>query len=406
MNGSAVGIASGDMPEGVRVPSPIHWHQRAPRHPTSAAAREMAAWLAGDWRHGASVRTVLRRILASQDADEIEVVRAAAEAMLLEHCGDSVRLRGLIEFSNRCTLDCHYCGIRRSNRAPRRYTLSLDDVVGCARWCADQGYGSLVLQSGERRDAPFVRRVEAMIRAIKTATRSAAQPNGLGITLCVGEQSNDTYARWFAAGAHRYLLRIETSSPELFAALHPPAQRHATRLACLNSLRAIGYQVGTGVMIGLPGQSLDQLVDDLLFFRDMDVDMLGMGPYIPHAQAVLPGAPEILPARERLRLGLRMIAAARLLLRDVNIAATTALQAMADDGREQGLRFGANVIMPQVTPPRVRKMYTLYDGKPCLDDSAEQCADCLQRRIASVGRRTLNDLWGDSRHFERRHSGD
>ena len=153
-------------------------------------------------------------------------------------------------------------------------------------------------------------------------------------------------------------------------------------------------------MVGLPGQTVEQLVDDLLFFRDMDVDMLGMGPYIPHAQAALTGT--IPSADERLRLGLRMIAAARLLLRDVNIAATTALQALADDGREQGLTFGANVIMPQVTPPRVRAMYTLYDGKPCLDDTAEQCADCLERRITSVGRRALQSEWGDPAHFSAR----
>lgn len=382
------------------APVAIAWHRRAPALAPSAHAAEFARLLDSDWRQGAGAREVLRCILTTVDRDEVEAVRAAAERTLLDHCGDTVRLRGLIEFSNRCVLDCRYCGIRRGNRAVRRYTLPLDDGVACARWCAGKGYGSLVLQSGERRDAAFVRCVEAMIRAIKAATRSAAQPDGLGITLCVGEQTEETYARWFAAGAHRYLLRIETSSPELFAALHPPEQRHETRLACLRTLRAIGYQVGTGVMIGLPGQTVEHLIDDLLFFRDMDVDMLGMGPYIPHAQAVLPGA--IPAAEERLRLGLRMIAAARLLLRDVNIAATTALQAMADDGREQGLRFGANVIMPQVTPPRVRRMYTLYDGKPCLDESAGQCAECLDARIASVGRRTLRDQWGDSAHFGRR----
>ena len=334
------------------------------------------------------------------DADEVDVLRAAAERALLAHCGDSVRLRGLVEFSNRCVLDCRYCGIRRGNRAVKRFSLSVDDVVSCARWCADKGYGSLVLQSGERRDPAFVRRVETMIRAIKAATRSAMQPDGLGITLCVGEQSEEAYARWFEAGAHRYLLRIETSSASLFAEIHPSTQRHETRLACLKSLRALGYQVGTGGMIGLPGQTVEHLVDDLLFFRDMDVDMLGMGPYIPHAQAALTGT--IPSADERLRLGLRMIAAARLLLRDVNIAATTALQALADDGREQGLTFGANVIMPQVTPPRVRAMYTLYDGKPCLDDTAEQCADCLERRITSVGRRALQSEWGDPAHFSAR----
>ena len=379
----------------------IAWHRRFSVKPLSAAAQEFAALLGSNWADG-DVESVLCRILTTEDQDEVEVIRAAAEKMLLDHCGDTVRLRGLVEFSNRCVLDCHYCGIRRGNRAVTRYSLTLDDVVACARWCADKGYGSLVLQSGERRDAAFVRRVEAMIRAIKTATRSDAQPEGLGITLCVGEQVPETYERWFAAGAHRYLLRVESSSPELFARLHPEKQRHETRVSCLKNLREIGYQVGTGVMIGLPGQTVEHLIGDLLFFRDMDVDMIGMGPYIPHAEAALPGAPEILPAEERLRLGLRMIAAARLLLRDVNIAATTALQAMADDGREQGLRFGANVIMPQVTPPRVRKMYTLYDGKPCVDDSAEQCATCLEQRIASIGRKTLKSRWGDSAHFGQR----
>ena len=378
----------------------VVWHRRIPERTPSARAAELARLLESDWQSSGAVREVLRRILTLTDADEVDVLRAAAERTLLAHCGDSVRLRGLIEFSNRCVLDCRYCGIRRGNRAVKRFSLSVDDVVGCARWCADKGYGSLVLQSGERRDPAFVRRVETMIRAIKAATRSAMQPDGLGITLCVGEQSEEAYARWFEAGAHRYLLRIETSSASLFAEIHPSTQRHETRLACLKSLRALGYQVGTGVMIGLPGQTVEHLVDDLLFFRDMDVDMLGMGPYIPHAQAALTGT--IPSADERLRLGLRMIAAARLLLHDVNIAATTALQALADDGREQGLTFGANVIMPQVTPPRVRAMYTLYDGKPCLDDTAEQCADCLERRITSVGRRALQSEWGDPAHFSAR----
>ena len=378
----------------------VVWHRRTPERTPSARTAEFARLLESDWQSGGAVREVLRRILTLTDADEVDVLRAAAERTLLAHCGDSVRLRGLVEFSNRCVLDCRYCGIRRGNRAVKRFSLSVDDVVSCARWCADKGYGSLVLQSGERRDPAFVRRVEMMIRAIKAATRSAMQPDGLGITLCVGEQSEEAYARWFEAGAHRYLLRIETSSASLFAEIHPSTQRHESRLACLKSLRALGYQVGTGGMIGLPGQTVEHLVDDLLFFRDMDVDMLGMGPYIPHAQTALTGA--IPSADERLRLGLRMIAAARLLLRDVNIAATTALQALADDGREQGLTFGANVIMPQVTPPRVRAMYTLYDGKPCLDDTAEQCADCLERRIASVGRRTLKHGWGDSVHFSAR----
>lgn len=344
-------------------------------------------------QQGRPDRKILRRVLSTDVPGEIEVIRRAAEKTLLEHCGDTVRLRGLIEFSNRCTSDCHYCGIRRSNRAPTRYTLRQDEIVETARWCAGQGYGSVVLQSGERRDARFVRFVADTVRAIKATTQSDALPQGVGITLCVGEQSPETYAEWFAAGAHRYLLRMETSSPRLFAALHPAGQRYDSRIDCLRTLKAIGYRVGTGVMIGLPGQTLDNLVDDLFFFRDIGADMIGMGPYIPHEQAVLTGTIPDVPTR--LGLALRMIAATRLLLPSINIAATTALQTLAPDGREQGLRYGANVIMPQATPLKYRRDYALYDGKPCLDDSAGQCASCLESRITSVGRRILRDAWGD-----------
>lgn len=344
----------------------------------------------------------LLALLATTDPLEIELIRSAAEAMLLQHCGPSVRLRGLIEFSNRCVCDCLYCGIRKSNRSQKRYTLSNDEIVACARWCAEQGYGSIVLQSGERRDRKFIDTLVSNLKAIKQATASERMPDGVGITLCVGEQSPEDYQRLYSAGAHRYLLRMETSSPELFARLHPASQSYAQRRACLASLKQIGYQVGTGVMIGIPGQTLEQLADDLLFFQSIDIDMIGMGPYIPHVDAAMPDLPPVAPVAERLGLAYRMIAAARLLLRDVNIAATTALQALDDRGREHGLRFGANVIMPQVTPMHVRALYTLYDGKPCLGDSPTQCADCLEQRIRSVGRQVLKHGWGDSAHFSRR----
>jgi biotin synthase len=360
-----------------------------------STARELAETL----ESGSPDRAALRQILATGAADEIEVIRRAAEKTLLAHCGDSVRLRGLIEFSNRCISDCHYCGIRRSNRVPRRYTLTAGEIVDTARWCAEKGYGSVVLQSGERRDARFVRFVGDTVRAIKQATRSPRLPQGVGITLCVGEQTAETYGEWFEAGAHRYLLRMETSSPRLFAELHPAGQTFTARVECLKTLKALGYRVGTGVMIGLPGQTIDNLVDDVLFFRDIGADMIGMGPYIPHAQAPLPQGGTIPDADTRLQLALRMIAATRLLLPEINIAATTALQTLAPDGREQGLRFGANVIMPQATPPRVRRQYTLYDGKPCLDDNADQCAACLEGRINSVGRKLSRDEWGDSRRI-------
>jgi len=358
----------------------------------SPKAQALAETLA----RGIPDRNTLHHILSTQDPDEIEAIRHVAEQTLLKHCGDTVRLRGLIEFSNRCTSDCYYCGIRRSNRAPKRYTLKLDEIVETAKWCGEKGYGSVVLQSGERRDAKFARFISDAVRAIKDETRSTELPQGVGITLCVGEQSTDTYAEWFEAGAHRYLLRMESSSPQLFAMLHPESQSYDSRVQCLRTLKTLGYRVGTGVMIGLPGQTFENLVDDLLFFRDIGADMIGMGPYIPHAQAVLPGSATIPDAATRLQLALRMIAATRLLLPGINIAATTALQTLAPDGREQGLRFGANVIMPQATPNHVRRQYTLYDGKPCLDDSAGQCASCLEGRVNSVGRRVLRNAWGDS----------
>lgn len=373
-------------------PIRIEWIKSPAKLAPSAEAQELATRLAS----GLPDRDTLRRILATQQPDEIEVIRQAAEKALLKNCGDTVRLRGLIEFSNRCISDCYYCGIRRSNRALGRYTLKLTEIVETARWCGEQGYGSVVLQSGERRDAKFTRFISEAVRAIKEQTRSPELPDGVGITLCVGEQSAETYAEWFAAGAHRYLLRMETSSPGLFARLHPAPQTYTSRIDCLKILKTLGYRVGTGVMIGLPGQTLDDLVDDLFFFRDIGADMIGMGPYIPHEQAVLPGGAAIPDVATRLQLALRMIAATRLLLPGINIAATTALQTLAEDGREQGLRFGANVIMPQATPLRVRRQYTLYDGKPCLDDSAGQCASCLEGRINSVGRRILRDNWGDS----------
>lgn len=370
--------------------APLQFMRKVKPTQQSAEAQAMAARL----QQGVPDREILRRILGTQQPDEVEVIRQSAELALLKNCGDTVRLRGLIEFSNRCTSDCYYCGIRRSNKTPTRYTLGLDEIVDTARWCGEQGYGSVVLQSGERRDAKFTRFVGDAVRAIKEATRSEALPQGVGITLCVGEQSPETYAEWFDAGAHRYLLRMETSSPLLFAALHPAAQRYESRVECLKTLKSLGYRVGTGVMIGLPGQTLDDLVDDLFFFRDIGADMIGMGPYIPHEQAALHGVP-ILDVPARMTLALRMIAATRLLLPSINIAATTALQTLAPDGREQGLRYGANVIMPQATPLHVRREYTLYDGKPCLDDSAGQCASCLEGRIHSVGRRILQDAWGD-----------
>ena len=267
----------------------------------------------------------------------------------------------------------------------------------------EKNYGSMVLQSGERNDPEFIDFLVRIIHEIKKMTSSEALKNGLGITLSVGEQSKESYQRLFHAGAHRYLLRIETSNPDLFRRIHPSRQSFKKRVQCLEWLKESGFQVGTGVMIGIPGQTTQMLAEDILFFKKMDVDMIGMGPFLIHkATPMRRFEKEIEFSKENLFIqSLLMIAATRIVLKNVNIASTTALQAIRDDGREQGLEFGANVIMPVVTPVEHRREYLLYEGKPCLDETADVCASCLERRILAIGRKVGYNQWGDSPHFKK-----
>ncbi|MDR0306509.1 MAG: [FeFe] hydrogenase H-cluster radical SAM maturase HydE [Chitinispirillales bacterium] len=341
------------------------------------------------------------RLLIADDPVDIELIREKAEQALLYKCGSKVFYRGLVEFSNNCVCDCHYCGIRKSNSAVKRFMLSKEEIISAARWCAEQGYGSVVLQSGERHDAAFVDFVEEVIKEIKSATVSQKLPKGAGVTLSIGEQSPQVYERFFKAGAHRYLLRVESSSPQLFSSIHPPSQSLEKRTGCLSALKRIGFQVGTGVMIGLPGQTAENLADDILFFKKMDVDMIGMGPYIVHRDTPMNVYTDYFNInRDKIyHTSLLMIAVCRLVLKDVNIASTTALQALRDDGREMGLRYGANIIMPQTTPVNVRRDYLLYENKPFLDESSEELRKQLDLRILSLGRETALDDWGDSKHF-------
>lgn len=311
-----------------------------------------------------------------------------------EAVGEKVYYRGLLEFSNICERDCNYCGIRKSNKKTTRFKLSKEEIMAVASWCAREGYGSLVMQSGERNGGEFVRFVEDAVRAIKKESVSEELPKGLGITLSCGEQSMETYQTWFNAGAHRYLLRIETTNPALFGRIHPASISLQRRKDCLAALKDVGYQVGTGVMIGLPGQSEEDLARDIDFFREYDVDMIGMGPYIPHRDTPMRGG-----KAGSIELSLRMVAAARICMRDINIAAASALQAIDPMGREKALDFGANIIMPLVTPVEVRKHYRLYDGKPCANEQAADCRLCLSRRIESTGREIGFNEWGDSKHW-------
>lgn len=345
----------------------------------------------------------IKFLLSVNEKHYIEELQAKAYDVMKNNVGEKVYLRGLIEFSNLCINDCYYCGIRKSNHSVKRYTLERDEIIDIAHWCAGQGFGSLVLQSGERNDEQFIDFIEAIVKVIKIQTKSEKLPNGLGITLCVGEQTEEAYRWFFKAGAHRYLLRIETSNPELFSKLHPDFQLYDRRLKALKLLKAIGFQVGTGVMVGIPGQTIDDLANDILFFKEMDIDMLGMGPYIVHSDTPMNVYYDEYSERKReiYELALKMIAVSRIVLKDVNIASTTALQAMYPMGREAGLMFGANVIMPMLTPTHVRSDYQLYNGKPCIDEFTSDCFECVQQRIESTGRTVAKDEYGDSRHYFR-----
>ena len=314
--------------------------------------------------------------------------------------GNKVYFRGLIEFSNICSKDCLYCGIRKSNTNVIRYNSTDEEILEACRFAWENRFASVVLQSGEISSTAFVKRVDNLLKKIKQLSN-----NELGITLSCGEQSRETYLRWFESGAHRFLLRIESSNPDLYYKIHPKNKKHSfeKRLEALQFLKETGYQVGTGVMIGLPFQTYEDLANDLLFLKKIDIDMCGMGPYIEHEDTPLFEHRHLLmPKQERFDLALNMIAVLRLLMPTINIAAATALQAIDPAGREKALAVGANIIMPNLTPVNYRKEYRLYEDKPCLDEDKELCRNCLEARIELAGSEIGYDEWGDSLHFSQR----
>ncbi len=343
-------------------------------------------------------------MLSADDAESMEKLRIAAHNVLIKYSGHSINLRGLVEFSNYCTCDCNYCGIRKSNTHIKRYKLSRDEVVEMAKLAVKKGFGSFVLQSGDRSDPEFINYTIDLLKAVKEVSKSELLPEGLGITLCIGEQTLDIYKRIFEAGAHRYLLRIETTNRKLFSQIHPDYQDFDSRMKCLEYLDQAGYQVGTGVMIGLPGQTIEDLANDILFFKSRDIDMIGMGPYIVQNDTPM--------ARFRnewekqkysiYQLSLRMIAATRLVLKDVNIASTTALETIHPSGKKNGLAYGGNVIMPLLTPESIRKEYNLYDQKPVNDPYAWQLDLDTMDIGYGITRPISKNQWGDAKHFAAR----
>jgi len=342
----------------------------------------------------------MKVLLEISDPVELQALYDCAYRVKEKYVGKVAYFRGIIECSNICIKDCYYCGIRKSNTNVERFQMDEEEIVREAIWAFENEYGSAVIQSGERKDATYIDMIERVLKRVKEQTGGK-----LGITLSLGEQTEETYRRWREAGAHRYLLRIETTNPQLYKKLHPEDHDFEVRKNCLTLLKKTGYQVGTGVMMGLPGQTMDDLVNDILFMKDLDIDMVGMGPYIPHRDT--PMGKEIPPYTDEqkqaaLTLGLKMIAVTRIVLKDVNIAAATALQALEHAGREMGLKCGANVIMPNVTETEYRPNYTLYDNKPCLDENSSMCRGCLTRRIQGIGETIGFNEWGDSKHYAKR----
>jgi len=339
-------------------------------------------------------------LLLNANETDTKLIFNKANKVKTEYIGNRVHFRGLVEFSNICSKNCYYCGIRKDNKETTRYNISDEDILKAVKFAYENNYGSIVLQSGELSSPTFINRIDNLLKEIKRITN-----NEIGVTISLGEQTEETYKRWFESGAHRYLLRIEASNRELFYKIHPQNSNHnfEDRIECLHRLKRVGYQTGTGVMIGLPFQTSEDLADDLLFFKNMDMDMIGMGPYIEHEQTPLyKHAAELMPLEKRFTLALKMIAILRIMQKDINIAAATALQSIDTVGREKALQIGANIIMPNITPTTYRSHYKLYENKPCVDEGEEDCINCLEARIKLVGNEIGYGEWGDSKFFIKR----
>lgn len=333
--------------------------------------------------------------LLACEGENKKALFAKSAAITEKYIGRKVWLRGLIEFSNICSKNCLYCGIRKGNRNIERYSLGDAEIIQAAMFAHRNGYGSIALQSGELEGSSVTGRIEKLVRDIKKLSAGK-----LGITLSTGEQTPETYKRWFEAGAHRYLLRMEATDRSLYAKIHPDDASHSfsRRLDCLKSLQDTGYQTGTGVMIGLPFQTADNLADDLMFMNSFDIDMCGMGPYIEHADTPLASASDSLPTLEqRFELTLKMIAIIRIMMKDINIVASTAMQAIHPAGREKAIGAGANIIMPNITPMMYRDSYKLYNNKPVADVQSENSA-----AITIAGAEVVCGSWGDSSHYGKR----
>ncbi|GAA0068759.1 [FeFe] hydrogenase H-cluster radical SAM maturase HydE [Clostridium sardiniense] len=321
--------------------------------------------------HNASREELLYLLDNITDEDQEYLIEKAND-IRMQNYSNKVYMRGLIEFTNYCKRDCMYCGIRKSNKNADRYRLTFDEIIQCADIGDKLGYKTYVLQGGE--DAYFTD--ARMIEIIKEIKKR--HPNN-AITLSLGERSYESYKKLYEAGADRYLLRHETASKHLYDKLHPGAS-FEERMQCLRNLKEIGYQAGAGFMVGLPGQTNEDLVNDLLFVKEFKPEMCGIGPFIP--QKDTPLGEETGGTLEKTVV---MLAIIRLLLPDVLLPASTALGSVDPLGREKGIKAGGNVVMPNLSPTEVRDKYALYDGKICTGDEAAECRMCIEGRMRRFG---------------------
>ena len=326
----------------------------------------------------------LLTLLTSTDPCTNQLLAQEADKQRRQYYGDAVYIRGLIEFTNYCKNNCYYCGIRASNSCADRYRLTQEEILACCAEGYRLGFRTFVLQGGE--DPYFT---DEKICAIVSAIR--AQHPDCAITLSIGEKSRSSYQAYFDAGANRYLLRHETADAEHYAKLHPTSMSLANRKRCLFDLKEIGYQVGSGFMVGSPYQTAQNLLSDLRFLQQLEPDMIGIGPYITH---------EHTPFRDKpsgtLEQTLRLLSILRLLFPYALLPATTALGTIAPNGRELGLKAGGNVVMPNLSPVGVRKKYELYANKICTGEEAAQCRGCLEARVRLAGYNIVTDV-GDVR---------
>jgi biotin synthase len=312
-------------------------------------------------------------LLTNLIPEDTEYLRERAREVAKRQFGNQVYTRGLIEFTNYCKNDCYYCGIRRSNRCVTRYRLTNEEILSCCKQGHELGFRTFVLQGGE--DGSYSD--DAIVEIVKMIKKDFPD---CAITLSIGEKSEESYRKYFEAGADRYLLRHETATEEHYSKLHPANLTLSNRKECLWKLKEIGYQVGAGFMVGSPYQTMENVVEDLLFLKELSPQMVGIGPFLPHHET--PFAKE---EKGSMELTLVLISIIRLLIPNALIPATTALGTIHPKGREEGILSGANVVMPNLSPTSVRKNYELYDNKICTGDEAAECRFCLDNRMKKIG---------------------